>query len=130
MTGAGAFADKMNNMPKFVVSTELEKPERNNSTLLSGDVVQQVTGLKQQTGGDLLINGSATLVQTLMEHDLIDEYRLMVFPIVLGGGKRLFGDASTTTAPRLVHTAPIGPDGVVALTYQPARDDKQALDAG
>jgi RibD C-terminal domain len=99
MTGGGAFADKMNSMPKFVVSAELEKPEWNNSTVLSGDVVQQVSDLKQQTGGDILINGSATLVQTLMEHDLIDEYRLMVFPIVLGGGKRLFGNAMPLASP-------------------------------
>ena len=97
--------------------------------MLSGDVVQQVSDLRQQTGGDILINGSATLVQTLMKHDLIDEYRLMVFPIVLGGGKRLFGNASKTTALRLVRAEPIGPDGVVVLTYQPARNDKQAAEA-
>jgi dihydrofolate reductase len=114
----GGFADKMNSMPKFVVSTNLEKADWNNSTVITGDVAQEVSSLKQQPGGDILINGSARLVNTLMEHGLIDEYRLMVFPVVLGGGKRLFGDSSKTTQLRLVQAAPVGPDGVVILTYE------------
>jgi dihydrofolate reductase len=121
MTEAGEFGDKMNGMPKFVVSTTLEKAEWSNSTLLKGDVADEVTRLKQQVGGDLLVNGSARLIQTLMEHDLVDEYRLMVFPIVLGSGKRLFEGGSTTTTLRLVETKPVGPDGVVILTYEPKR---------
>jgi dihydrofolate reductase len=88
------------------------------------DVAEEVSKLKQRPGGDILINGSARLVQSLMEHDLIDEYRLMVFPIVLGSGKRLFDGSKTTTTLRLVQATPVGPDGVLVLTYEPARDDK------
>jgi dihydrofolate reductase len=121
MTEAGEFGDKMNGMPKFVVSTTLEKAEWNNSTLIRDNVTDEVARLKQRLGGDLLVNGSARLIQTLMEHDLVDEYRLMVFPIVLGSGKRLFGGGSKTTTLRLVETKPVGPDGVVILTYEPKR---------
>jgi len=128
MTDAGGFGDKMNSMPKFVVSTTLEKAEWNNSTLIRDDVAEELSKLKQRPGGDILINGSARLVQSLMEHDLIDEYRLMVFPIVLGSGKRLFDGSKTTTTLRLVQATPVGPDGVLVLTYEPARDDKQASD--
>lgn len=117
------FADKMNSMPKFVVSTTLEKAEWNNSTLVRGDVAEEVSRLKQQPGGEILVNGSRTLVQTLMEHDLVDEYRFMVFPVVLGGGKRLFGDDSKQTALRLTEARPVGPQGVLVLTYEPARSE-------
>jgi dihydrofolate reductase len=123
MTDDIGFADKMNGMPKYVVSSTLDKADWNNSTLVRGDVAGEVARLKQQPGGDLLVNGSSRLVQTLMEHDLVDEYRLMVFPIVLGSGKRLFGDGSTKTTMRLVEQRPVGPDGVLVLTYRPARKD-------
>jgi dihydrofolate reductase len=115
------FADKMNSMPKFVVSTTLEKAGWNNSTLIRGNVAEEVSRLKQQPGGDVLVNGSRMLVHTLMEHDLIDEYRLMVFPVVLGGGKRLFGDGAKLSALRLVQAMPVGSDGVLVLTYEPAQ---------
>lgn len=116
----GDFADKFNTMPKFVVSTTLEEAGWSNSTVIKGNVAEEVSGLKEQSGGDILVNGSRTLMQTLMEHDLVDEYRLMVFPVVLGGGKRLFDDGSGTSALRLVDAKPVGPDGVVILTYEPA----------
>jgi dihydrofolate reductase len=121
MTDEVGFADKMNGMPKYVVSTTLEEPlEWNNSRLIKANVTEEVSRLKQQPGGDILVNGSAQLVHTLMEHDLIDEYRLMVFPIVVGTGKRLFGDVGREKALRLVDTQPVGPDGVLILTYEPA----------
>jgi dihydrofolate reductase len=115
----GEFADKFNTMPKFVVSTTLEKAEWNNSTLIKENVAEEVSKLKEQDGGDIVVHGSGQLVRTLMEHDLIDEYRLMVLPVVLGSGKRLFGDASDTTTLRLVDSRTVGA-GIVILTYQPA----------
>jgi dihydrofolate reductase len=124
MTGAGPFADKMNSMPKFVVASELNNAEWGDTTVITGNVPDAVAKLKQQPGGDILINGSARLVQSLIGHDLIDEYRLMVFPIVLGSGKRLFAGGATPTTLRLVRATPVGPDGVVILTYEPARDGK------
>src|ERR671917_1278583 len=120
----GEYADMMNGYPKYVVSTSLQEPlEWNNSTLIEGDVAEEVTGLKEQPSKDILVFGSARLVRTLMGHDLIDEYRLMVFPIVLGKGKRLFGDVGETRALRLVDTKPVGPDGVLVLTYRPAGEE-------
>ena len=122
-TDEAGFADKFNSMPKYVVSTTLEEPlEWNNSTLLTGNVADEVSNLKQQQGGDILVNGSAQLVQTLMEHDLVDEYHLMTFPIILGSGKRLFKDASDTTTLKLVDTKTVGED-VVILTYQSAKQE-------
>ncbi len=119
MNDEEGFADRMNGYPKHVVSTTLEEPlEWNNSTLIKDNIVEQITDLKRQDGKDILVFGSATLVRTLMEHDLVDEYRLMVFPIVVGKGKRLFGDAEETKAMKLVNTKEVGPDGV--LTYRPA----------
>jgi dihydrofolate reductase len=88
---SGDFADKFNGMPKYVVSTTLKDPEWNNSTVIDGDVAEAVAELKQDVDGDILVNGSVQLVQKLMEHDLVDEYRLMIFPTILGAGKRLFG---------------------------------------
>jgi dihydrofolate reductase len=114
----GEFADKFNSMPKFVVSTTLEEAEWNNSTLIKGDVAEEVSKLKQQPGGDILVNGSAQLVHALMEHDLVDEYRLMVFPVVLGSGKRLFPDTGKASALNLVDSQTVGA-GVLILTYRP-----------
>src|SRR5919199_1146948 len=96
------FADKFNSMPKYVVSTTLRDPGWNNSTVVSGDLQTEVAALKQRHEGDVVVHGSATLVQGLVEHDLVDEYRLMVFPVVLGKGKRLFGDSGAPKSLGLV----------------------------
>ena len=118
----GEFADKFNNMPKYVVSSTLDEPEWNNSTVLKGDVVEEVRKLKQEQDGDIVVHGSARLVQTLIEHDLVDELRLMVYPLVLGSGKRLFGDTSDGKPLRLVESKVVG-DGVSILIYEPAGED-------
>jgi dihydrofolate reductase len=115
------FADKFNSMPKYVVSSTLETAEWNNSTVLSGDVVEEVSKLKQEQDGDIVVHGSARLVQALIEHDLVDELRLMVFPVVLGSGKRLFGDTSDKKRLRLTDSKTVG-DGVTILIYEPVRD--------
>jgi dihydrofolate reductase len=115
----GEFADKFNNMPKYVISSTLEDPEWTNSTVLSGDVAEEVAKLKQGQDGDIVVHGSAQLVQTLLEHDLVDELRLMVFPVVLGKGKRLFGETSDKKALRLADSKMVG-DGVAILIYEPA----------
>jgi dihydrofolate reductase len=117
----GDFADKFNGMPKYVVSSSLEKADWNNSTLLKGDVAEEVSKLRQDVDGDIVVHGSAQLVQTLVEHDLVDELRLMVFPVVLGTGKRLFGDTSDKKPLRLADSKVVG-DGVAILVYRPARD--------
>jgi dihydrofolate reductase len=117
------FADKMNNMPKYVVSTTLDRGDWNNSTVIRGNVPDEVRRLKQHVDGDILINGSGQLVQTLMQHDLIDEYRLMVYPVVLGAGKRLFADASDAKALRLVDTIRAGE--CLILIYQPVRSEAE-----
>jgi dihydrofolate reductase len=116
----GEFADKFNNMPKYVVSTTLGEPTWNHTTVIREDVAGEVAKLKEQEGGDILVNGSGQLVKTLMEHDLVDEYRLMVFPLVLGSGKRAFADGIGATTLRLAEAKPVGPDGVVILIYRPA----------
>jgi dihydrofolate reductase len=118
----GEFADKFNNMPKYVVSSTLDEPEWNNSTVLKGDVVEEVGKLKRDQDGDIVVHGSARLVQTLIEHDLVDELRLMVYPVVLGSGKRLFGDTSDGKPLRLVESKVVG-DGVSILIYRPAGED-------
>jgi dihydrofolate reductase len=115
----GEFADKFNTMPKYVVSSTLDEPDWNNSTVLKGDVAEEVAKLRQEQDGDIVVHGSARLVQTLVEHDLVDEFRLMVFPVVLGSGKRLFGDTSDKKALRLVDSRMVG-DGVAILVYEPA----------
>jgi dihydrofolate reductase len=117
----GDFADKFNNMRKYVVSTTMDEPGWNNSTLIKDNVAEEIAKLKEQPGGDILVNGSVQLVQTLMENDLVDEYRLMVFPVVLGKGKRLFSEGVPTTTLKLASSQPVGADGVIVLTYQPAR---------
>jgi dihydrofolate reductase len=118
----GEFADKFNGMPKYVVSSTLEEPEWSNSTVLKGDVVEEVSKLRQGPDGDIVVHGSAQLVQTLIAHDLVDELRLMVFPVVLGAGKRLFGDTSDRKRLRLTDSKAVG-DGVAILTYEPAGKD-------
>jgi dihydrofolate reductase len=115
----GEFADKFNGMPKYVVSSTLEDPEWNNTTVLEGDLVESVTGLRQHVDGDVVVHGSARLVQGLLEHGLVDELRLMVFPVVLGSGKRLFGDTSDKRSLRLTDAKAVG-DGVMILVYEPA----------
>jgi dihydrofolate reductase len=118
----GEFADKFNNMPKYVVSSTMGDPEWNNSTVLKGDLVEQVRKLKQDQDGDIVVHGSARLVQTLVEHDLVDELRLMVYPVVLGSGKRLFGETSDKKPLRLVESKVVG-DGVSILIYRPAGEN-------
>jgi dihydrofolate reductase len=121
--GTDDFGKRMNSMSKYVASTTLTDAEATweNSTVIRSDVAGEVSKLKQQVAGDILIAGSGNLIRTLGEHDLVDEYRLMVFPIVLGTGKRLFGEGFPRTELKLVSCTPVGPDGVVILTYEPAR---------
>ena len=116
----GEFADKMNKMPKFVASTTLKKAEWNNSTILGSDVPKEVSRLKSDVAGDILVAGSRTLVNALKHHDLIDEYRLIVFPIVLGSGMRLFDDAADAAVLKLVDTHSFD-NGAVVLTYHASR---------
>jgi dihydrofolate reductase len=125
----GEFADKLNAMPKYVVSSTLEEPEWNNSTVLKGDVAEEVAKLRRDQDGDIVVHGSARLVQTLVEHDLVDELRLMVFPVVLGSGKRLFGETSDKKPLRLVDSRVVG-DGVAILVYQPASEEAKVPDSG
>ena len=116
------FADKFNSMPKYVVSSTFTEPLAwNNSHLIKGDLVAEVTNLKQQDGGDIMVNGSARLVQALADADLVDVYRLMVFPTILGAGKRLFADTRAAMPLRLVEVAPVGSDGVMTVVYERAR---------
>ena len=120
MTDEEGFADRMNSLPKFVASTTLQEPLEWNATLIQGDVAEAVSKLKQQPGQDILICGSADLVHTLMQYDLIDEFRLMLFPVILGSGKRLFRERIASTALRLVETKTFS-SGVVVLSYAPDR---------
>ena len=118
----GEWADRLRSIPKFIVSSTLEDPtEWANSTVLKGDVIEEVTKLKQNVDGDILVYASGPLVQTLMEHDLIDELRLMTHPFVLGTGERLFRETSDKTHLRRVGLRAIG-DSITLLTYQPVRD--------
>jgi dihydrofolate reductase len=122
MTDPQGFAARMNNIPKYVVSRTLEKVEWNNSTLLKGDVAEEVARLKNQPGRDILLAGSAALASTLMGQDLIDEYRLMVHPVAVGSGKHLFQDGSKA-ALQLVETNTFS-SGIVVLYYVPARKEE------
>ena len=106
-------------MPKHVVTSTLRELEWTNACPLGGDLVTAVSALRAAPGGDVLVNGSAQLVQALVEHDLVDEYRLTVFPTVLGAGKRLFAGTAAATALSLVESRPLGDDGVLLLTYRP-----------
>jgi dihydrofolate reductase len=118
-TREGEFADKFNTMPKYVVSSTLRSPEWNNTTVLEGDLADEVAELKEKHTGDIVVHGSARLVEALLENDLVDELRLMVFPVVLGSGKRLFGDTSDKKRLRLRDSKVVG-DGVVLLFYERA----------
>src|SRR5262249_28972365 len=115
----GEFADRFNSLPKYVVSSTLESPEWNNTTVLRGDVVEEVAELKGQYERDIVVHGSPQLAQTLIEHDLVDELRLMVYPVVVGAGKRLFGETSQKQKLRLVETR-VFDDGIQLLVYRPA----------
>ena len=124
MTDEQGFADRMNSLPKFVVSTTLEKLEWNNSRLIKDNITEEVSKLKQQPGQDILIAGSVELVHTLMQHDLIDEYRIMVHPVVVGSGKRLFRDGSQNKVLKLVDAKTFN-SGIVVLSYQPAGKEEK-----
>jgi dihydrofolate reductase len=113
------FSDKFNSMPKYVVSQTLKKADWNNSTILSGDVVDEVKKLKQKVKGDILVSGSAMLAQTLIANDLVDQLNLMVYPVVLGSGKKLFGDTKDMKTLKLAESKAVG-DGVLILVYRPA----------
>jgi dihydrofolate reductase len=121
----GDFADKFNTMPKYVVSSTLEKPDWSNSTVLKGDLADEVEKLRRKHDGDVVVHGSARLAQALLEHGLVDELRLMVFPIVLGSGKRLFGETTDKQRLRLTSSQTVG-DGVAILVYEPARGEESA----
>jgi dihydrofolate reductase len=114
-------ADRLNSMPKYVVSSTLQEPDWNNSRILKGDVVTEVSRLKQELDGEIVVPASYQLGRTLIEHDLVDEVRLVVFPVVLGAGERLFGETTGKKPLRLVDTKTIG-DGLVFLRYEFVRD--------
>jgi dihydrofolate reductase len=120
---SGELADRLNSLPKYVVSSTLRDPGWTNSTVLQGDVVDAVTTLKEQIAGAIVVPASFQLACLLMEHDLVDELRLKIFPVVLGAGERLFRQTSDCKAMRLVDTQ-IVEDGIVALTYQPALTER------
>jgi dihydrofolate reductase len=117
----GEFADKFNTMPKYVVSSTLEDPEWNNTTVINGDVIDEVSKLKEEVEGIVQAPGSLRLVHALFEHDLVDELHLMVFPVMLGTGRRLFGETTEKTDWRLTEVKPVGPDGVIVLIYERGR---------
>ena len=115
----GEFADRFNALPKYVVSSTLENPEWNNTTVLRGDVVEEVAKLRERYERDIVVHGSPQLAQTLIEHDLVDELRLLVYPVIVGAGKRLFGGTAHTRNLRLVETRTFD-DGIHLLVYRPA----------
>ena len=117
----GEFADKFNTMPKYVVSSTLEDPQWKNTTVLDGDAVEEASELTRKIDGIVQVPGSLRLVQALLETDLVDELHLMVFPVVLGTGRRLFGETSEKTNWRLTESKPVGPDGVLVLIYERRR---------
>jgi dihydrofolate reductase len=117
---SGEWADRLNSLPKYVVSATLHEPKWNNSTILKGEVVNEVSKLKRELAGDIVVYASAQLIHTLMEHDLVDELRLTIYPVVLGDGEHLFGETSNTKPMRLVDTRTVG-DGLAHLTYRPTR---------
>ena len=117
----GEWADRLNSLPKYVVSSTLQEPKWTNSTVLKGDVVTEVSKLKQELDGDIVVAASIQLVHTLIEHDLADELRLMIYPVVLGAGERLFGETSDKKPIRLADSRTVG-DGLALLTYEIVRD--------
>jgi dihydrofolate reductase len=121
LSRTGEWADRLNSLPKYVVSSALEEPRWSNSTVLKGDVVNEVSKLKQELDGDIVVYGSTQLVHTLMEHDLVDELRLMIYPVVLGAGERLFGETSDKKPMRVVHIQTVG-DSLAVLIYERVRD--------
>jgi dihydrofolate reductase len=123
----GEWADKLNSLPKYIVSSTLQAPRWTNATVLRGDPVSEVSKLKQELDGDIVVYASFQLVGTLMEHDLVDELRLIVFPVVLGAGERLFAETSDKKPLRLLSTRIVG-DGLAYLTYEFAHDAQQASD--
>ena len=121
LSRSGAWADRLNSLPKYVVSSTLQEPRWSNSTVVKGEVVDEVSKLKQELAGDIVVYASYHLGRTLIEHNLVDELRLVVFPVVLGAGERLFGETSNKKPMRLVDTKTIG-DGLAFLTYEMVRD--------
>jgi dihydrofolate reductase len=115
------FADKFNTMRKYVVTTTLKDPQWNNSVVLSGDLTQEVAKIKREHQGDIVVHGSASLAQALIERDLVDEFHLMVYPVLLGNGKRLFGEISDKKSLRLIDSKVVG-DGVLIVIYESAKD--------
>jgi dihydrofolate reductase len=116
----GEFAVRMNSMPKYVVSTTLENPTWTNTTVIRDNVAEEVERLKNEVDGDILVAGSGQLVQTLLEEDLVDEWRLMIFPIIVGEGKHMFGEQSKLSMLKLTDSKAMGPDGIIVLTYERA----------
>ena len=116
-TRTGEFADLFNNMPKYVVSSTLEQPAWTNTTVLSGDVAEEVTNLKEKLDGNIVVHGSAQLAQFLLENDLVDELRLMIFPVVLGTGEKFFGSTSSKKPLQLADVRTVG-DGVAIMIYR------------
>jgi dihydrofolate reductase len=121
LSKTGEWADRLNSLPKYVVSSTLQEPKWSNSTVLRGDVVSEVSKLRQDLAGDIVVYASYQLGRTLIEHDLVDELRLFIYPVVLGAGERLFGQTSDKKPMRLVDAKTIG-DGLVFLTYTLVRD--------
>jgi dihydrofolate reductase len=117
---SGALADRLNGMPKYVVSSTLVDPEWSNTTVLTGEAVEEVSTLKQDLDGEIIVPGSIQLTRTLIEHDLVDELRLMVYPVVLGAGERLFGETSKKKPARLIDTRTV--DDLALLTYEAVRE--------
>jgi dihydrofolate reductase len=120
LSRTGEWADRLNGLPKYVMSDTVDDPRWSNATVLTGDVVSEVSKLKQELDGDLVVYASYQLGRTLIDHDLVDELRLVVFPVVLGAGERLFGETSDKKPLRLVDTTTIG-DGLAFLTYEMVR---------
>ncbi len=121
LSRSGEWADRLNSLPKYVMSSTLEEAKWNNPTVLAGDVVNEVSKLKQELDGDIVVYASAQLVHSLMEHDLVDELRLMIHPVALGVGERLFGETSDMKPMRLLDSRTVG-DGLVLLAYELVRE--------